>query len=141
MPLDKTSDLLLEVIGRSLKKSHKDSASNRFVGVYILTNKLTKEQYVGSSINLGTRIRHYFKPSVIANDKRAIIQSLKKNGVNNFSLAVYKIDPILFDGEFKPLDFSRALEQYLIFTLNPVLNTIKVAGGPIHKKAKISFSH
>jgi hypothetical protein len=129
LPLDKTSDFLLEVIGRSLKKSHPDSTSNQFVGVYMLTNKITGELYVGSSIDLGTRIRHYFKPSVLYNNKRAIIQSLREYGVENFSLAVYKIDPILFDGEFKPLDFSRALEQYYIFTKNPVLNTIKVAGG------------
>ena len=53
-----------------------------------------------------------------------------------FSLAVYIIEPTLFDGEFKPLDFSRALEQYLIFTLNPSLNIIKVAGIPLPQKSK-----
>jgi hypothetical protein len=35
LPLDKTSDLVLEKIGRDLKKSHKHSALNRIVGVYI----------------------------------------------------------------------------------------------------------
>src|SRR5439155_16625394 len=108
---------------------HPDSKNNRFVGVYEFINKITGELYVGSSVNLADRIRNYFRPSVLVNSDRLIIQSLREYGVQNFSLAVYKIDPILFNGEFKPLVFSRALEQYHIFTKNPVLNVVKVAGG------------
>ena len=61
LPLNKSSELLLDSIGRNLSKSHKDSENNRFAGVYIFTNKLTGEEYVGSSINLGSRVRYYFK--------------------------------------------------------------------------------
>jgi hypothetical protein len=52
LPLDKTSDLLLEVIGRSLNKSHPDSTTNRFVGVYVLTNKIT---FVAPSLEGGKK--------------------------------------------------------------------------------------
>src|SRR3954466_12902801 len=34
-------------------------------GVYVLTNTLNGKQYVGSSINLITRISMYFMPSII----------------------------------------------------------------------------
>jgi hypothetical protein len=67
------------------------------------------EQYVGSSVDLGTRVRQYFKPSVFSKNSRPIGNSLREYGLGNFSLAVYKIDPILFNGGFKPLVFSRAL--------------------------------
>lgn len=49
----------------------------------------------------------------------------------------------MFKGEFKPRTFSLALEQYYIFTLNPVLNDIKVAGaspgGPMAETTKLSI--
>jgi len=81
LPLDKTSESVIEVLGRVLPKSHPDSVSNRFVGVYIITNKLTGEQYVGSSINLGGRIRRYFSPSVLAQENRSISKSLLEKGI------------------------------------------------------------
>jgi group I intron endonuclease len=111
--------------------------------VYVFTNKITGEQYVGSSINLGSRVRYYFKPSVRATENRLIIQSLNKYGVENFTLSIYKIDPKLFETQFKPLEYSRALEQYYIFTSNSVLNNIKVAGanpgGPMDENTKLSI--
>jgi len=74
---------------------------------------------VGSSIDLGSRVRYYFKPSVRATENRLIIQSLNKYGVENFTLSIYKIDQKLFElTQFKPLEYSRALEQYYIFTSN-----------------------
>jgi len=43
-------------------------------GVYIWTNLKTGEQNVGSSINLYTRLRSYFKPSIINEGNRLINQ-------------------------------------------------------------------
>lgn len=66
-------------------------------------------------------------------------------GIENFSLQIYKIDPVLFEGEFNLREraLSLALEQYFIFTKNPVLNHIKVAGsapgGPMDEKTKLSI--
>jgi GIY-YIG catalytic domain-containing protein len=110
-------------------------------GVYILTNKLTGEQYVGSSTNLVTRIRQYFIPSTLINGKRLIIQSLNKYGIENFSLAVYKIDPNLFKTKIEPLNYARALEQYYIFTQNSVLNTIKVVNSNFAKAKSRPGTH
>lgn len=142
LPLE-PNELLLSSIGRDLSLNHKDSANNRFPGVYVFTHKTTGEQYVGSSINLGSRVRTYFQPGIRANESRLIIQSLNKYGVENFTLSIYKIDPKLFENNFKPLDFSRALEQYYIFTLNSVLNEIKVAGGfpggPMEENTKLAI--
>jgi hypothetical protein len=135
--------LVLESIGRDLSLNHKDSENNRFAGVYVFTHKPTGEQYVGSTINLGSRVRTYFQPGVRANESRLIIQSLNNYGVENFTLSIYKIDPKLFKTNFKPLDFSRALEQYYIFTFNSVLNEIKVAGGfsggPMEENTKLAI--
>jgi hypothetical protein len=133
LPLDKTSDLVFASY----------SSSERLVGVYILTNKLTGEQYVGSSISLEARINRYFSPSVLANEKRSISKSLLEYGIDNFSLQIYKI--VLFEGDFKLREraLSLALEQYFIFTKNPVLNHIKVAGatpgGPMDENTKLSI--
>lgn len=91
------------------------------------------------------RIKRYFSPSVLANEKRSISKSLLEYGIENFSLQIYKIDPVLFEGEFSLREraLSLALEQYLIFTKNPVLNHIKVAGsapgGPMDEKTKLSI--
>jgi len=95
LPLNKSSELLLDSIGRNLNKNHKDSINNRFAGVYIFTNKINGEQYVGSSIDLASRVRYYFKPSVRSTENRLIIQSLNKYEIENFTLSIYKIDPKL----------------------------------------------
>ncbi len=61
------------------------------------------------------RIKRYFSPSVLANEKRSISKSLLEYGIENFSLQIYKIDPVLFEGEFSLREraLSLALEQYL----------------------------
>ncbi len=158
LPLDKTSDLVFKALGQNLPESQPNSSSKRLVGVYVLTNKLTGDQYVGSShlvcvrvnpytdsVNLEARIKRYFSPSVLANEKRSITKSLVEYGIENFSLQIYKIDPSLFEGDFTLQEraLSLALEQYYIFTLNPVLNHIKVAGatpgGPMDENTKLSI--
>jgi len=81
--------------------------------------------------------------SIRNTENRLIIQSLNDYGIENFTLAIYKIDPKLFEIEFKPLEYSRALEQYYIFNSNSVLNSIKVAGaspaGPMDENTKLSI--
>jgi NADH-ubiquinone oxidoreductase chain 3 len=141
----KDSDSPVFVLSQSLSKLQPNESSNRLVGVYVLTNNVTGEQYVGSSINLVARINRYFSPSVLATEKRAITKSLVKHGIKNFSLEIYVIDPSLFEGKFtfRERDFSLALEQYFIFTKNPALNHIKVAGatpgGPMDENTKLSI--
>lgn len=121
LPLSKSDSIIL---GRSLGSTHSEFSTNRRAGVYIFTNLVTGEIYVGSSINLSRRIRHYFKPGIINNGKRLVNRSMKITGINNFSIAIY----IIGSNRDNMLALVRALEQYQIFTLNPALNTIKVAG-------------
>jgi len=59
---------------KSEQENGGDSENNRFAGVYVFTHKTTGEQYVGSTLNLGSRVRTYFKPGVRANESRLIIQ-------------------------------------------------------------------
>lgn len=61
LPLE-PNELVLKSIGRDLPLNHKDSENNRFAGVYAFTHKTTGEQYIGSTINLGSRVRTYFQP-------------------------------------------------------------------------------
>lgn len=145
LPLDRTSNSIIKPLGQYLPELKNSNSPCQLVGVYIITNKLTGEQYVGSSINLEARIKRYFSPSVLANEKRSITKSFLKYGIENFSLQIYIIDPVLFEGEFESRKraYSLALEQYFIFTKNSVLNDIKVAGsgpgGPMAETTKLSI--
>jgi group I intron endonuclease len=95
---------------------------------------------VGNSIDLNTRIRHYFKPSTLNEGNRLINKNMKEFGIENFKLDIYIIDTINMEyTKIRALTLS--LEQYYIFTLNPSLNSIKVAGSnPIvnHTKEHIA---
>lgn len=103
------------------------SGSVKLAGVYVWTNIITGEQNVGSSTELYTRIRSYFKTSVLNSGKRLITKNMKEYGIENF-----KIDIYIIDTANKPIEYIRNMtlyfEQYYIFKLNPSLNLIKVAG-------------
>jgi hypothetical protein len=58
--------------------------STNIAGVYIRTNLKTGEQNVGSSINLYTRLRSYFKPSILNEGNRLINQNMKHFGNTKF---------------------------------------------------------
>jgi len=105
-------------------------------GVYIWTNLKTGEQNVGSSINLYTRLRSYFKPSIVNEGNRLINQSMKKFGIENFKLDLYIINTTgMVNSKIRAL--TLCLEQYYIFFLNPSLNSVKVAGSnPIVEHTK-----
>lgn len=50
---------------------------NKIRGVYVWTNLKTGDQNVGSSIDLTTRLRHYFKPSILNKGIRLINKDIK----------------------------------------------------------------
>ena len=101
--------------------------NSNIAGVYIWTNLKTGEQNVGSSIDLYTRLRSYFKPSILNEGNRLINQSMKIFGIDNFKLDIYIIDTTGMEYS-KIRAVTLCLEQYYIFNLNPSLNSIKVAG-------------
>jgi hypothetical protein len=112
---------------RNKLNKHIGGTSTNIAGVYIWTNLKTGEQNVGSSINLYTRLRSYFKPSILNEGNRLINQSMKRFGIINFKLDIYIIDTTGMQySKFRAV--TLCLEQYYIFILNPSLNSIKVAG-------------
>jgi group I intron endonuclease len=90
---------------------------------------LNGKSYVGSSINLGRRIREYYNISHLEiNIKRSssmIYRSLLKYGYSNFSLEIL---------EYVAIDKLLSREQYYIDTLQPSYNILLIAGSPLGRK-------
>jgi len=90
-------------------------------GIYMLTNKLTGDIYVGQSIDLRKRFMKYFNLSYINSRKELIIsRALIKHGYSNFSVTILE-----YCNE-SDLDLK---EQHYFDTLNPQYNIQKIAGG------------
>jgi group I intron endonuclease len=90
-------------------------------GIYMLTNKLTGDKYIGQSVDLRKRFINYFSLSYINSRKELIIsRALIKYGYTNFSVTILE-----YCNE-SDLDVK---EQYYFDTLNPQYNIQKIAGG------------
>jgi hypothetical protein len=72
--------------------------------------------YVGSSVELYSRVVHYFQPSVTAKSDRHVLHHFKKHGLDKLTLTLL----ILESGS--STEMVRVLEQYFIDTLLPNLN-------------------
>jgi len=110
-------------------------------GVYLFTNKINGDRYVGSSINLVTRLKNGYFGKLPVIGQRKIEVSIRKYGLVNFNLDVFLI-PRDNQVEGSSLNIGSAgitekkilqnlvlsLEQILILELNPELNEIKIAG-------------
>ncbi len=98
-------------------------------GIYPWTNKETKESYIGSSINLTSRLRSYYS---FKNLKKVLLRSNSKiNSIilkydhSNFSLEILEYcDAYVLDSR----------EQYYINKLNPEYNIRKKVGSRIDRK-------
>ena len=109
-------------------------------GVYRWTNLLNSKSYIGSSVNLGKRIKEYFSfaylETQIKKNKSIIYRSILKNGYSSFSLEIIEY-----------CDKSEVVlrEQYYIDLLNPEYNILSTAGSSLgfkhseETKAKISL--
>jgi len=101
---------------KAILKENKDKA-----GIYMLTNKLTGDIYVGQSIDLRKRFIKYFSLSYITSRNELIIsRALIKYGYSNFSVTILEY---CIGSE---LDVK---EQYYFYKLNPQYNIQKIAGG------------
>jgi group I intron endonuclease len=107
-------------------------------GIYMLTNKLTNDIYIGQSIDISKRFKNYFNISYIKSKESFIIsRALIKYGYSNFSVTILEY-----------CDKSDLLirEQYYFDKLNPEYNILKIAGSYRYykhleeTKAKISKS-
>lgn len=103
----------------------------KFAGVYVWTNLITKEQYVGSSVDIARRVRTYLNSHGLKAN-RIVNENMVSYGLANYSLSVYSINGPTNNISTTHFNLGRiviALEQYHIIQYKPVLNIMKVAGG------------
>ena len=118
-PLDKDKNMIVYIDIHSLKPKILEENKGKS-GIYMFTNKVTKDFYIGQSKNLYNRFLNYFNPSYIRRLKNSIIgRAITKYGYSNFSLTIL---------EYCDKDNLTAREQYYFDTLNPVYNILKIAG-------------
>jgi group I intron endonuclease len=95
-------------------KDHKHNKS----GIYILYNKINDHFYVGSSINIGGRMKNYLNLHFLKRDKNKnmlISKALLKHGYDNFALLVV---------EYLPEAILVECETFWIKRLNPYYNIL-----------------
>lgn len=95
-------------------------------GIYMLTNKLTNDIYIGQSRNLANRLKNYFNLSYLKDkDNLVISRALIKYGLSNFSITIL---------EYCEISDLVIREQYYFDILNPKYNTLKIAGSSLNHK-------
>jgi GIY-YIG catalytic domain/NUMOD1 domain len=109
-----TFDSLYKDLNKDFKFSSKlgKNSSKEVAGVYIFIHKETGAKYVGSSIQLATRLQRYLSGTYVESGK--FLPFLTKEGLDKFTLEVLPIYSSLI---LKP---ELILEQY--FLLDPTFN-------------------
>jgi group I intron endonuclease len=107
-------------------------------GIYMLTNKVTNEIYIGQSVDISKRFKNYFNLSYIkSKDSFKISKALIKYGYSKFSVTIL---------EYCDKSDLLVREQYYFDKLNPQYNILKIARSSRYfkhseeTKAKISKS-
>lgn len=92
-------------------------------GVYKITNIVTNEYYVGSSINIGKRLSRYFSINYLKDKTERynsrIYTAILDNGYNKFTIEIL---------EYCDINAILEKEQYYIDLLKPKYNIALVAG-------------
>jgi hypothetical protein len=111
-------------------KSYNDALSNKTkaisdnegkTGVYRWTHLDSGKSYVGSSVNLGRRLRNYYSNSFISHTTRKIMvinKALLKHGYSKFKLDILEY--------CDPKELVKR-EQYYMDKLSPYYNVLKTA--------------
>jgi len=95
-------------------------------GIYMITNNITKDIYIGQSIDISNRFKNYFNLSYIKSKNSFIIsRALIKYGYSNFSVAIL---------EYCDKSHLLVREQYYLDKLNPQYNILKIAGSSLKSK-------
>lgn len=122
-----TSSMKLQILEENKGKS----------GIYMLTNKLTGDIYVGQSTDISKRFKNYFNISYLNSKAYRINRALVKYGYSSFSLTIL---------EYCSISDLTIREQYYFEKLEPQYNILKIAGSSVgfnhseETKAKISDS-
>jgi GIY-YIG catalytic domain/NUMOD1 domain len=98
-------------------------------GIYIFEALNTNKMYVGSSINLYSRVISYFRPSILAKADRYVLRYFRKYGFNNVKLTLYIMNNLVTVKDIL------SLEEYFINQLSKdnSLNIETVSGSGYHK--------
>ena len=92
-------------------------------GIYMWTNLLTGDMYIGQSADLSKRFRKYFTISYLKSRKELIIsRALLKYEHANFSVAIL---------EYCDKSDLLVREQYYLDKFNPQYNILKIAGSSL----------
>lgn len=119
-PLDKNKNMIVYLDMEAEKKNILQENKGK-PGIYMITNKITKDFYIGQSKNLYNRFLNYFNTAYLKRAYSSIIsRAILKYGYSNFSLTIL---------EYCDKADLTAREQYYFDTLNPIYNILKIAGG------------
>lgn len=101
-------------------------------GVYMFINNVTKDRYIGSSINLTKRMTsHFYHANLTVNNKNIINRAMNKYKLESFSLAILEFC------EKDPVACTRS-EQKWLDIYKPSYNILKIAGSSFGFTHKIS---
>lgn len=88
-------------------------------GVYMITNNVTKEKYVGASKNVASRILLHFSREVEKYPEKKMYQDIKKLGSENFTISLLQKQCVYDKDELLKM------EQFWYDTLKPEYNMIR----------------
>jgi len=118
-PLDKNKNMTIYIDIESNKKTILAENKGK-PGIYMITNKLTKDFYIGQSKNLYNRFLNYFNPAYLKRSPNSRIgRAILKYGYSKFSLTIL---------EYCDKADLTTREQYYLDNLNPIYNILKTAG-------------
>lgn len=124
-PLNNISHIKLYENSLDMKKDILKDNENKS-GIYMWTNKLTNDIYIGQSIDISKRLKNYFNLSYLKSKESLVIsRALIKYGFSNFSLTIL---------EYCEISDLLSREQHYFDKLNPKYNILKIAGSSLNYK-------
>ena len=112
-----------EILDPYLNRSKIAKVAKGCKGVYIFEVEKKEIKYVGSSINLYSRVCSYFMPSILSKADRKVIRYFNKYGFSNVKLTLLILE------SNSTWEQVIKLEQLYIDSLSPSLNVDLKAGG------------
>src|SRR5277367_672467 len=109
-------------------RSYISNVAKKAKGIYIFETTDTKKIYVGSSINLYSRVISYFMPSILSKADRYVLRYFRKYGFNNVKLTLLVMDKIVTIKDILKLE-----EYYIKSSTEGTLNIEREPGSGYHK--------
>jgi len=94
-------------------------------GIYRWINKINRNSYIGSSVNISVRMYTYCSLRSLAKSNRPIDRALLKYGFSNFRLEIL---------EYGDKNNVLIREQYYMNILKPQYNIVEIAGSTLGYK-------